>query len=128
MHLIIFIMLPSTSLPLAFSYGSQNPSLPCPLQHSWKGQTPFQSAKKGQRTKVSVYSAENRSRERPLSKTSEILWSCVPSMVYLGPDWKVAIFLTVLLQLPRRHLLSFLPSPVVSLAWSRKPLGIGQQC
>lgn len=68
MHLIVFIMFPSTSLPLAFSHGSQEPSLPCPLQHSWKGQTPLQSGRKGQRTKVNVYSAESRSTERPLPK------------------------------------------------------------
>lgn len=127
MHLIVFIMFPSTSLPLAFSHGSQEPSLPCPLQHSWKGQTPLESGRKGQRTKVNVYSAESRSRERPLPKTLEILFSCVPSMVYLGPDWKVATFLTVLQQLPRRHMFSFLPRAFVSLAWSRKPLEIGQR-
>lgn len=115
-HLIAFIMFPSASLPLAFSHGSQKPSLTCPLQQSWKGQTPLQSGRKGQRTKVNVYSAENRSRERPLPKPSEVLFSCVPSMVCLGPDWKVATFLTVLQQLPRRHLFSFPPRPFVSLA------------
>lgn len=72
--------------------------------------------------------SENRSRERLLPKTLEIVFSCVPSMVYLGPDWKVATFLSLLQQLPRRHLFSFLPSPFVSLAWCRKPLEIGQPC
>ena len=65
--------------------------------------------------------AESRSRGRPLPKALEILFSYVPSMAFLGPHWKVATFLTLLQQLPRRRLLSLLPIPFLSLAWSRRP-------
>lgn len=65
--------------------------------------------------------AESGSRGRPLPKALEILFSYVPSMVFLGPHWKVAAFLTLLQQLTKRHLFSLLPIPFLSLAWTRKP-------